>query len=221
MRAATWREINSSFVDGMAERAAQAVTGVPASPRFERPDHTTLTTSDAWETDIEKQGHDPTRQDLLVERITLPNGIASRLRLDRRNDVCVVRRHVRYIDGKPAIISDDYFDERIVSFNTRSQHDQNCQQAATISPDDPQAREPSWAGEWCRAAARRPALRAKDRYYRDLRARLLLRLRGAFADRLVSRRGRVARAIRAVASPPIIVPTPANPVPTADTATHG
>jgi GntR family transcriptional regulator len=26
----------------------------------------------------------------------------------------VVRRHVRYIDGKPAIISDDYFDKRIV-----------------------------------------------------------------------------------------------------------
>src|SRR6202034_394636 len=27
---------------------------------FERPDHTVLTTSDAWETDIEGQGHDPT-----------------------------------------------------------------------------------------------------------------------------------------------------------------
>ena len=26
----------------------------------------------------------------------------------------MVRRHVRYIDGKPAIISDDYFDETIV-----------------------------------------------------------------------------------------------------------
>ena len=26
----------------------------------------------------------------------------------------MVRRHVRYIDGKPAIISDDYFDEKIV-----------------------------------------------------------------------------------------------------------
>src|SRR6266702_6923382 len=26
---------------------------------FERPDHTVLTTSDAWETDIESQGHDP------------------------------------------------------------------------------------------------------------------------------------------------------------------
>jgi GntR family transcriptional regulator len=28
--------------------------------------------------------------------------------------VAVVRRHIRYIDGKPAIISDDYFDEQIV-----------------------------------------------------------------------------------------------------------
>lgn len=81
---------------------------------FERPDHTMLTTSDAWETDIEAQGHDPTRQDLLVERITPPDSIATRLNLDPRTDICIVRRHVRYIDGKPAIISDDYFDERIV-----------------------------------------------------------------------------------------------------------
>jgi DNA-binding GntR family transcriptional regulator len=81
---------------------------------FERPDHTVLTTSDAWETDIEGQGHDPTRQDLDVERISPPESIAKRLSLDPRTDVVVVRRHVRYIDGKPAIISDDYFDERIV-----------------------------------------------------------------------------------------------------------
>jgi DNA-binding GntR family transcriptional regulator len=81
---------------------------------FERPDHTVLSTSDAWETDIEDQSHDPTRQDLQVERITPPDRIASRLNLDPKTDVCVVRRHVRYIDGKPAIISDDYFDERIV-----------------------------------------------------------------------------------------------------------
>jgi len=81
---------------------------------FERPDHTVLTTSDAWETDIEGQGHDPTRQDLQVERISPPDSIATRLNLDPRTDVVVVRRHVRYIDGKPAIISDDYFDERIV-----------------------------------------------------------------------------------------------------------
>ena len=81
---------------------------------FERPDHTVLSTSDAWETDIEGQGHDPTRQDLQVEQITPPTGIAARLNLDPRVDVCVVRRHVRYIDGRPAIISDDYFDERIV-----------------------------------------------------------------------------------------------------------
>ncbi len=81
---------------------------------FELPDHTVLTTSDAWETDIESQGHDPTRQDLEVERISPPDSIATRLNLNPRTDICVVRRHVRYIDGKPAIISDDYFDERIV-----------------------------------------------------------------------------------------------------------
>jgi DNA-binding GntR family transcriptional regulator len=81
---------------------------------FERPDHTVLTTSDAWETDIESQGHDPTEQDLRVERITPPPSIAERLHLDPKTDTCVVRRHVRYIDGKPAIISDDFFDEQIV-----------------------------------------------------------------------------------------------------------
>jgi len=81
---------------------------------FERPDRTVLTTSDAWETDIERQGHDPTRQDLQVEQITPPPSIAARLNLDPKTDTCVVRRHVRYIDGRPAIISDDYFDERIV-----------------------------------------------------------------------------------------------------------
>ena len=63
---------------------------------------------------IQVQSHDPTRQDLQVEQITPPASVATRLNLDPRTDVCVVRRHVRYIDGKPAIISDDYFDERIV-----------------------------------------------------------------------------------------------------------
>jgi DNA-binding GntR family transcriptional regulator len=81
---------------------------------FERPDHTVLSTSDAWETDIESQGHDPTRQDLQVERIAPPETVAARLNLDPRKDTSVVRRHVRYIDDKPAIISDDYFDEKIV-----------------------------------------------------------------------------------------------------------
>jgi DNA-binding GntR family transcriptional regulator len=82
---------------------------------FERPDHTALVTSDAWEADIEGQGHDPTRQDLEVARITPPEAVAARLKLDPRTDISVVRRHVRYIDGKPAIISDDYFDEKIVA----------------------------------------------------------------------------------------------------------
>ena len=81
---------------------------------FELPENTGLASSDAWETDIERQGHDPTRQDLEVETIRPPRDIAARLKLDTEKDLCVVRRHVRFIDGKPAITSDDYFDEAIV-----------------------------------------------------------------------------------------------------------
>lgn len=81
---------------------------------FELPENTGLASSDAWEADIERQGHDPTRQDLQVEMILPPPGIAKILGLDPENDLCVVRRHVRYIDGEPGIISDDYFDESIV-----------------------------------------------------------------------------------------------------------
>ena len=36
------------------------------------------------------------------------------LGIDRKAERAVVRRHVRYIDAKPGIISDDYFDEEIV-----------------------------------------------------------------------------------------------------------
>jgi DNA-binding GntR family transcriptional regulator len=106
---------------------AQAMVIVRSSQRlqwhlseFERPDHTVLTTSDAWETDIESQGHDPAtdpaepEKALKVGRISPPPAIAERLRLDPKTDVCVVRRHIRYIDGKPAIIADDFFDEQIV-----------------------------------------------------------------------------------------------------------
>lgn len=81
---------------------------------FELPENTGLVSSDAWETDIESQGHDPTRQDLDVETIRPPADIAKRLRLDPDRDLCVVRRHLRYIDGKPGITADDYFDEAIV-----------------------------------------------------------------------------------------------------------
>jgi GntR family transcriptional regulator len=81
---------------------------------FEHPDNTGLASSDAWETDIENQGHDPTRQDLTVETIHPPAAVAAKLSLDPAKDLVVARRRVRYIDGQPAIISDDYFDEQIV-----------------------------------------------------------------------------------------------------------
>lgn len=82
---------------------------------FEHPDHTTTTTSDAWEADIESQGHDPTRQDLSVSIIPPPADVAAVLGLRQDTDQCVVRRRVRYIDGQPGIISDDYFDLSIVA----------------------------------------------------------------------------------------------------------
>ena len=81
---------------------------------FELPENTGLASSDAWETDIERQGHDPTKQDLEVSTIRPPQKIAEILGIDPNTESCVVRRHVRYIDSKPGIISDDYFDEEIV-----------------------------------------------------------------------------------------------------------
>jgi GntR family transcriptional regulator len=81
---------------------------------FESPESTTAATADAWGTDVENQGHDPAGETLHVERITPPPDIAAILHLEPTTDTCVVRRHIRYIDGAPAIISDDYFDLRLV-----------------------------------------------------------------------------------------------------------
>ncbi len=89
---------------------------------FELPENTGLVSSDAWEADIETQGHDPTRQELTVETIYPPALIAAKLGLDPNNDRCVVRRRVRYIDNEPAIISDDYFDEQVVRGTERAEH---------------------------------------------------------------------------------------------------
>ena len=81
---------------------------------FESPESTASATADAWGTDVENQGHDPSGESLHVERITPPADVAALLDLDPATDICVVRRHVRYIDGSPAIISDDYFDLKLV-----------------------------------------------------------------------------------------------------------
>ncbi len=59
---------------------ARSVRVVKTLSEFERPDHTVLTTSDAWETDIENQGHDPAGQTLDVEQITPPETLAVRCR---------------------------------------------------------------------------------------------------------------------------------------------
>jgi DNA-binding GntR family transcriptional regulator len=81
---------------------------------FENPARTVLATSDAWETDIESQGHDPSPAELTVETTAPPPSVAARLGLSAGDSV-VVRRHLRGIDGTPAVIADDYFDARIVA----------------------------------------------------------------------------------------------------------
>lgn len=82
---------------------------------FENPRSTAAATADAWGTDVENQGHDPSGETLHVERIAPPPDVAESLELDPATDTCVVRRHIRYIDGAPAIISDDFFDLRLVA----------------------------------------------------------------------------------------------------------
>ena len=81
---------------------------------FESPEATAALTADAWGTDLENQGHDPAGETLHVEQVTPTPDVAASLNLNPTTDVCVVRRHIRYIDGAPAIISDDYFDLRLV-----------------------------------------------------------------------------------------------------------
>jgi DNA-binding GntR family transcriptional regulator len=83
----------------------------------------------------ESQGHDPTRQDLEVERIPPPPAIAERLLLNPQADTCVVRRHVRYIDGKPAIISDDFFDEKIVRGTELAEPENTTRENILPKPD--------------------------------------------------------------------------------------
>jgi GntR family transcriptional regulator len=82
---------------------------------FELPENTgPAVAADAWDADIERQGHEPTREDLTVETIRPPKAVSERLGLDPGRDLCVVRRHVRYVDNKATITADDYFDESIV-----------------------------------------------------------------------------------------------------------
>ena len=59
-------------------------------------------------------GPRPDTARLQVETIRPPQKIAAILGIDPNTESAVVRRHLRYIDDKPGIISDDYFDEAIV-----------------------------------------------------------------------------------------------------------
>ena len=51
---------------------------------------------------------------LHVERITPPADVAAAYNLDPATDTRVIRRHVRAVDGQPAIVSDDDSDLKLI-----------------------------------------------------------------------------------------------------------
>lgn len=80
---------------------------------FEHPDSTGSSTADAWDTDIADQGATPSSRDFDVQKINPPPTVATILGLTS-DDECICRGRVRSADGRPVVLSHDYFDERIV-----------------------------------------------------------------------------------------------------------
>jgi GntR family transcriptional regulator len=81
--------------------------------RPERNTDTDLSPSDAWSTQMREQGHEPAeRIEVVTERPT--DVIAERLRMDAEQLV-VVRRRVRLLDGEPVTLADSYYRHDLVA----------------------------------------------------------------------------------------------------------
>lgn len=68
--------------------------------------------ADQWALDVKEQGREP-RQDVAVSIIAPPAHVAERLPVER-DELVVVRRRVRFVDGTPYQLSDSYFREELV-----------------------------------------------------------------------------------------------------------
>jgi DNA-binding GntR family transcriptional regulator len=81
---------------------------------FERQDRGDCADSaDVWAVDVKKQGRQPS--EIIEAGIVMPPvRVAERLQLDPESGVAVVRRRIRYADGKPYQLADSYFPEEIV-----------------------------------------------------------------------------------------------------------
>lgn len=69
--------------------------------------------ADAWAHEVQQQGHEP-RQDVRVSIEVPTAAVAKRLELTSDEDLVVVRKRVRYVDGVPFQLADSYFPEPLV-----------------------------------------------------------------------------------------------------------
>lgn len=82
--------------------------------KFERRDEhaTGYDGVDAWEQQVREMGRTP-RVEVTVEIAVPPPHVAEALKLGE-DDVAVVRRRVRFVDGDPYLLQDSWFDEELV-----------------------------------------------------------------------------------------------------------
>lgn len=77
------------------------------SESIDRADARRVTGVDAWVTDVEEDGRDPS-QTISVELVNASEEIAKRLDI-KPGDIVVVRRRTRYVDGEPHNAADTYY----------------------------------------------------------------------------------------------------------------
>ncbi len=80
---------------------------------FEGPDRAdTESTADAWAIEVQSQGRQPSEV-VDVGIVVPPPRVGERLHLEPVSGFAVVRRRIRYADGKPYQLADSYFPEAI------------------------------------------------------------------------------------------------------------
>ena len=68
--------------------------------------------SDAWNAEVASQGRQPA-ETIEVSIVVPPERVADRLKLDPNQALVVVRKRIRYVDGKPYQLADSYFPEQL------------------------------------------------------------------------------------------------------------
>lgn len=106
---------------------------------FDHRDRATVASADAWQKDAAEQGRDPSGGTLHVATIPPSATAIAKLGLNDQTDMCVVRSRVRQLDGQPAIINDDLYDERLVRGTALASCEDMSDTDVLTPPGHPQA----------------------------------------------------------------------------------